>query len=73
MISFLDIRGQELETVNAQLSSQNTQLKASYDLQSNSHSHLEMQLQAELAEYKLKLEENDTAFKTQKVSVAYFV
>ena len=66
VISFLDLRCQELDTLNRDLSKRIDRLQASYDLTTITYTKKEKHLQNELTEYKTKCEDYDTNFKSQK-------
>jgi len=66
VISFLDLRCQELDTLNRDLSKRIDRLQASYDLTTITHTKKEKQLLHELTDYKAKCDDYDTNFKSQK-------
>lgn len=66
IIGFLDLKVIELESKNKDLSKKCEQLQASYALQSRSHNLTEQNLKKELSGYKIKCDEFETSYKTQK-------
>ena len=66
VISFLDLRCQELDTLNRDLSKRIDRLQASYDLTTITYAKKEKQSLHELTEYKTKCDDYDTNFKSQK-------
>lgn len=66
VISYLDIRGQELEGINADLNMESEQLRQTVDLQIKSHTALEEKLSSELKFYKEKNEEIESNHRSQK-------
>ena len=66
VISFLDLRCQELDTLNRDLSKRIDRLQASYDLTTITYAKKEKQSLQELSEYKTKCDDYDTNFKSQK-------
>lgn len=69
IIAFLDLKGHELEGEKVDLMNRCNYLQQSLDLQIGSHSHREQQLLSELNDIKLKYEELDSSFKSQKVRI----
>ena len=66
VISFLDIKGQELEALHNEMAFKNTQLQSSFDLQSNAFLVKEKYLLSQLSEYTKKCAEYETTYKSQK-------
>ena len=66
VINYLDLRGQDLDCKNMELSVRADQLQAAYNMQCSAHSYTENQLRVELAQYKTKCEELDLTYQTQK-------
>lgn len=70
VISYLDLRVQELDTLQQETIQQRDQLKATVELQINSHDTLEDRLTSELEEYKKKLQDMEDISKNQKKILA---
>jgi chromosome segregation ATPase len=66
VINYLDLRGQELDCKNVELSARADQLQAAYNMQCSAHSYTENQLRMELTQYKTRCEELDDTYQTQK-------
>lgn len=67
VISYLDLRGQELESGHVELQKNYEQMKAAMELQSQSYSSMEAQLSREVLQLKEQFVDLDTSSKAQKV------
>lgn len=66
VIHYLDLRSQEFEGKNVELTARSDQLQAAYNLQCGSYSYRESQLFGELAEYKTKYDDLEIMYKSHK-------
>jgi len=66
VISYLDIRGQELEGQTQELENIKNHLTASLALHTHTHTHTHAEMAKEVREWKGKWEEGESSFKAQK-------
>ncbi len=71
VITFLDLRGQELEGTGGALRKELDRLQALYDLQTSRQSATEARLTAELLDCRVRLEETEMSSKSQKVTLCH--
>jgi hypothetical protein len=66
VITFMDTRGLDLESENAELKHRCERLEAGLDLQRGTHEHVEQRLRADLAESRARIDELESTHRAQK-------
>ena len=66
VISYLDLKGQELEAQTHEAEQARHRLQSSLSFQQGSFAHTERRLSTELAELRVRLDESEAAFRSQK-------